>query len=64
MDIIAHLLIIKQLNKYTASIRCQGVNHFCGRYENEKDAARARNAKAIELHADLASLNNISDDEE
>ena len=41
-----------------------GRNIHIGLFHNEKDAARAYNAKAYELRGDLAKLNDISDDED
>lgn len=49
---------------FIAYIYCDNEPYYCGSYKTEKEAARARNAKAIELHGDLANLNDISDDEE
>ena len=41
-----------------------GRNTHLGYFHNEKDAARAYNAKAYELRGDLAKINDISDDED
>lgn len=54
----------KRTNAYKGYIKCDAVTHHCGYHKTEKEAARARNAKAIELHGDLANLNDISDDED
>jgi hypothetical protein len=54
----------KQRNKWLAQITINGKNKHLGYFISEKAAARAYNAKAIEIFKKFAWLNNVSDDEE
>ena len=49
----------KPLNKWAARIKKDHKAHYLGVYEVEEDAARAYNAKAVELYGDRANLNII-----
>lgn len=53
----------KTKKKFKAEIRCNHQYYFCGYHNTEKDAARARNAKALELFEEHANLHDISDEE-
>ncbi|MDR9852943.1 HNH endonuclease [Paenibacillus sp. VCA1] len=53
-----------QTNRWVARIICDGVYYHIGYYHDPKDAARAYNAKALELFGEYARLNVIPDDEE
>ena len=55
----------KQRHKWRATIRLNdGCWKHIGTFHDEKDAARAYNAKAYELRDNFAVLNDISDDED
>jgi hypothetical protein len=45
--------------KWLSQITYKGVTHFLGRFEEEIDAAKAYNTKAIELYGDNANLNEF-----
>jgi len=47
----------KQARKWAASICFRGVHHHLGLFEDEVEAARTRDRKAIELHGEFAWLN-------
>jgi hypothetical protein len=47
----------KKDKKWRSTITCNRVNHYLGTYENEIDAAKAYNEKAIELYGEHANLN-------
>lgn len=42
---------------WVARVCREGKRHYCGYYQNEEDAARARDKKAIELQGEFAVLN-------
>ena len=46
--------------KYRSTIRCNGKSYHLGYFEDEKEAARAYNAKALELFGEYAKLNEIN----
>jgi hypothetical protein len=50
--------------RWRVQIMKDKTSYFAGHYHNEKDAARAYNAKAVELFGEYAYLNDISDDED
>jgi len=52
----------KRRNKWCASIKYKGEKYWCGSYDDEVDAARAYNVKALELFGEGAKLNNLIDD--
>lgn len=43
--------------KWQAEIRCRGEWHYVGRFDDEAEAAKARDRKAWELHGEFARLN-------
>jgi hypothetical protein len=47
----------KNARKWAATICYQGVHYYLGLFEDEVEAARARDRKAIELHGAFAWLN-------
>ena len=47
----------KSRKKYMAQIIKDGKHYSIGRFENEEEAAKARDKKAIELYGDFAKLN-------
>ncbi len=47
----------KKARKWAAAICYQGVHHHLGLFEDEVEAARARDRKAVELHGQFAWLN-------
>jgi len=49
----------KRLKKWMALIYHQGKQHYLGVYDNEEDAARAYNKKALELFGEFAYLNDV-----
>lgn len=49
----------KRNNNWKASIRLEGKDIYLGCFTNEVDAAKAYNAKAIELFGEFANLNII-----
>lgn len=49
----------KQTNKWMASIKKNHMKHYLGIYENEMDAAKAYNQKALELYGHSANLNDV-----
>ena len=49
----------KKSRKWRAEINFNGKHLYIGSFTNEEDAARAYNAKAIELHAEFANLNPV-----
>jgi hypothetical protein len=49
--------VSKNGKKWHAEIKYKGEKYFLGRYENELDAAKAYNIKALELYKDKAKLN-------
>lgn len=49
----------KDVNKWRAQIFFGGKNFVLGNFENKKDAAKAYNQKALELHGEFAKLNDI-----
>lgn len=51
----------KRNGKWTAKICRSGRHHYLGLFNDEKDAARAYNAKSIELSGPFARLNIIED---
>ena len=53
----------KACNKWKAQIKLNGKSFHLGYFDNEKDAARAYNNKALELFCEFANLNEISDDD-
>ena len=46
-----------QLQKWTAVIKKDRIKYYIGVYDNEKDAAKAYNQKAMELYGNHANLN-------
>ncbi len=50
-----------QTKKWCVQVTLNGVRHAGGCYSNIVDAAKAYNAKAIELHGAFAKLNLIPD---
>lgn len=46
-------------NKWVASIKAQGKQHFLGYFSEEKEAAIAYNRAALNLHGQFARLNQI-----
>ena len=44
-------------NKWQARIQCRGVHYYLGVYDDEVEAAKARDRKAYELHGPYAYLN-------
>jgi len=44
-------------NKWQAGIQCRGVHYYLGVYDDEVEAAQARDRKAYELHGERAYLN-------
>jgi len=44
-------------NKWQAGIQCHGVQYYLGVYDDEVEAAKARDRKAYELHGERAYLN-------
>lgn len=50
----------KTAAKYRAVIKCEGKVYRCGSYNNENEAARAYNRKAMELFGEYALLNVIN----
>ena len=48
--------------KWRVQVTLNGVTHSSGPYDNVIDAAKAYNAKAIELHGIFAKLNHIPED--
>ena len=53
----------KERRKWQAQIRCGGDGRtiYLGRFDSEDDAARAYNAKALDLHGEWARLNDVND---
>jgi hypothetical protein len=49
--------------KWVAGITCKGVHYHLGYFDNEEDAARAYNGKAIELQGAFAMLNKVGEQE-
>ncbi len=49
----------KNINKWVAQIQKGDVNHRLGSFDNEVEAAKAYNSKAVELHGPFANLNQI-----
>jgi hypothetical protein len=56
--------VTKSGKKWQSNITYKGVNHYLGRFEDEIDAAKAYNKKAIELYKSDANLNVFDDQEE
>lgn len=54
----------KSSQKWSAYIRCNGVQKHLGYFDNEIDAAKAYNEKAIELFGEYANLNVLDADGE
>jgi hypothetical protein len=52
----------KKNNKWQTCISLNRKNIHIGYFENEHDAARAYNDKALELHGEFANLNEIEDE--
>jgi hypothetical protein len=44
-------------NKWQAGIQCRGVHYYLGVYDDEVEAAKARDRKAYALHGEHAYLN-------
>ena len=51
----------KRNRKWQANIKIDGKQKHLGLFEDEKEAAKMYNEKAIELYGDFANLNEISD---
>lgn len=51
--------LLKSRDKYAAYINVNRQRHRLGYFDTPEEAARAYNAKAIELHGDFASLNSV-----
>ncbi len=49
--------MLRHGDKWEAGIRCQGKYHYLGLFEDEVEAAKARDRKAYELHGPYAYLN-------
>lgn len=49
----------KQTGKFMAQVKCLGVNHYCGLFDNAEDAAQAYDRKARALFGRFAILNNL-----
>ncbi len=49
--------VLRHGDKWEAGIRCQGKYHYLGLFEDEVEAAKARDRKAYELHGPYAYLN-------
>ena len=53
----------KQNNTWTAQLKMNTKTMNLGYFNDEKDAARAFNVKALELFSDYANRNELSDNE-
>jgi hypothetical protein len=49
--------VLRFRNKWQAGIRCQGKFYYLGLFDDEVEAAKARDRKAYELHGSYAYLN-------
>jgi hypothetical protein len=49
--------VTRQRDRWQAAITCQGKCHYLGLFDDEVEAARARDRKAHELHGEFAYLN-------
>ena len=56
----SHLGVRKKRKRYQALITRNKVTYSLGTFDNEDDAARAYNAKALELDGSNAKLNTVS----
>lgn len=45
--------------KFEAYVTCKGIRYYLGLFENEIQAAQARNIKAVQLFGSFAKLNKI-----
>jgi len=52
--------VYKHHNKYKAMIRSDGVEHYLGLFNSEREAAQAYNTAAERLHGDFAKLNDLT----
>lgn len=51
---------IYEYTAWKAEIRHNKKGHTIGQFQNEEDAARAYNKKALELHGEFANLNKVN----
>jgi hypothetical protein len=49
--------VYRYRDKWLAGIRCRGKYYYCGLFDDEVEAAKARDRKAYELHGPYAYLN-------
>ena len=54
---------LKNIKKWESKFYKDGVRFYVGRFENEKDAARAYNIKVAEIYGEFANLNVIDDED-
>lgn len=51
--------VVSRDGKYEARVTFKGIRHYLGRFYSKEEAAKAYNKKALELHGEFASLNDV-----
>jgi len=52
--------VYRRNNRWLAKVVKQGKQHYAGIYKTREEAAKAYNAKAVEIFGDFARLNNLT----